>query len=117
MYMTLSLILVTVLEHHKLDDFNDLELILFALIEMSLGAAVLLFGKEFFISYWNAIENITETERKEGVITSNFPSKVEKNNPFKNEKYYEGLFKSTIEYLKLGQIADPNNWLELQEEN
>ena len=44
-YTTLSLILVTVLEHHKLDDFNDLELILFALIEMSLGAAVLLFGK------------------------------------------------------------------------
>ena len=43
--MTVSLILITVLEHHKLKDFSDLQLILFSLVEMSMGGAVLLFGK------------------------------------------------------------------------
>lgn len=43
--MTLSLILVTILEHHKLKDFSDIQLVLFSLMEMSMGGAVLLFGK------------------------------------------------------------------------
>ena len=62
--MSISLILITILEHHKLNDFNTLELLLFAFVEMTLGAAVLLYAKEFFISYFNAMDNITETERK-----------------------------------------------------
>lgn len=45
LFMTISLILITTLEHHKLNDFSDLELTLFAFIEMTLGGAVLLFGK------------------------------------------------------------------------
>ena len=66
--MTVSLTLVTVLEHHRLKDFSEIQLVLFSIIEMTMGAAVLLFGKEFFISYSNAIDNITETERKIGII-------------------------------------------------
>lgn len=70
--MTVSLILVTTLEHHKLKDFSDFQLVMFSMMEMSMGAAVLLYGKEFFISYSNAMDNITETEHKIGVITSKF---------------------------------------------
>ena len=55
---------ITLLQHHQLNDFSPLELVMFAFLEMTLGAASALFAKEFFISYFNAIDNITETERK-----------------------------------------------------
>ena len=64
-----TVIFVTAYEHHQLNDLTNLELVIFAVIEMTLGTALILFIKEFSISYYNTTENITETERKAKIIT------------------------------------------------
>ena len=43
--MTVSLLLLATIENNKVDDFSDLQLTFFSIFEVSMGAAVLLFGK------------------------------------------------------------------------
>jgi len=57
--MTVSLLFVATLENNKVDDLSEAQLTIFSVFEVVMGAAVLLFGKEFFISYFNALDNIT----------------------------------------------------------
>lgn len=68
--MVLSLVLVATVESTKINELSELQLTLFAIFEIVVGASVLLFAKEFFISFFNARDNITETERKLDIITS-----------------------------------------------
>ena len=85
-------------------------------IIFKIGACLILCIKEYRISYKNTTQNITEMERKMGIITRIKYINIEMNNPFKDEGYHISLFPSKCSYLNIF-APDAPVWIDMNEEH
>lgn len=70
--MTITILLISFLENNKteIEGFNNLQISLFVMYLTFISLCVFYYGKEFFSTYFNVIDNITATEKDDGFISS-----------------------------------------------